>query len=158
MDTPPVPPTQPPSPPSPPSAVPQRPRGWWSRNWKWFVPTGCFTLLLLFVGFVLSICFLVFSILKSSDVYKDAVKRAKAEPAVIEAIGQPMKEGLFPFGNTNVNGPKGEANLSISISGPKGHGTIYVEATKSAGHWNYSVLAVQIDHSEERIDLLHELD
>jgi Cytochrome oxidase complex assembly protein 1 len=40
-------------------------------------------------------------------------------PAVIEALGSPIKEGFFVSGNTNVNGASGEANLSIPISGPR---------------------------------------
>src|SRR5437773_3067210 len=66
--------------------------------------------------------------------------RAKTHPAVIEALGSPVTEGLLLSGNTNVNGASGEANLSIPVSGPKGKGTIYVAATKSLGRWNYSGL------------------
>jgi hypothetical protein len=25
---------------------------WWSRNWKWFVPVGCLSLILLFCAFI----------------------------------------------------------------------------------------------------------
>jgi len=34
------------------AAVPAPPSNWWSRNWKWFVPTGCLTLILLFSLFL----------------------------------------------------------------------------------------------------------
>jgi len=77
---------------------------WWKRNWKWFVPLGCFTVALLFLAFVGSIVVIVFSAMKSTDVYKEALARAKADPAVIEAAS-------------------GESNLAIPISGPKGKGT-----------------------------------
>ena len=95
---------------------------------------------MLSVVFVGSIVLIVFSAVKSSDVYKDALARAKTHPAVIEAFGSPVTEGLLLSGNTNVNGESGEANLSIPISGPKGKGTIYLAATKSLGRWNYSGL------------------
>src|SRR5438034_3360727 len=108
-------------------AVPPTPRGnWWKRNWKWFVPLGCFSIAVLFVVFVGSVVLIVFSAVKSSDVYKDALARAKTHPAVIEALGSPVTEGFLVSGNTNVNGASGEANLSIPVSGPKGKGTIYV--------------------------------
>ena len=137
--------TPPPIPPMPPPPLtPQPPRGgWWSRNWKWFVPTGCFTLILLGVIFVVCIFFFVFSILKSSDVYKIAVTRAKSDQRVVAALGTPIQEGLVPSGKTNVNGPSGEADLAIPISGPKGKATIYAVGTKSAGQWEFSKLAVQ---------------
>jgi hypothetical protein len=129
-------------------------RNWWTRNWKWFVPTGCLTMLALFVLFVFSIVMIVFGAMKSTDVYKDALAKAKANPAVIEALGSPMKDGLFVSGNTNVNGAAGESNLAIPISGPKGKGTIYMKAEKSLGRWNYSELVVEIQKTGDRIDLL----
>jgi hypothetical protein len=138
-----------------PPAIPRTPRpNWWKRNWKWFVPLGCFSIAMLFVVFVGSIALIVFSAMKSSDVYKDALARAKTHPAVIEALGSPVTEGLLLSGNTNVNGASGEANLSIPVSGPKGKGTIYVAATKSLGRWNYSGLVLEIERTHQRIDLL----
>ena len=136
-------------------AVPVTPRpNWWTRNWKWFVPVGCFSMLILFVAFVGSIALIVFSAMKSTGVYKDALERARANSAVIEALGSPITEGFLVSGNTNVNGASGEANLSIPISGPNGKGTIYVAANKSLGRWNYSGLVVEIAKTHRRIDLL----
>jgi hypothetical protein len=137
-----------------PTPIPAQPkRNWWTRNWKWFVPTGCLTIFALFVLFICSIVVLVFSAMKSTDIYKDALAKAKAEPAVIEALGSPIKDGFFVSGNTNVNGASGESNLAIPISGPKGKGTIYVKAEKSLGRWKYAELVVEIQKTKERIDL-----
>ena len=130
-------------------------RNWWLRNWKWFAPVGCFGTLILFFVFVGSVALIVFSAMKSTDVYKDALARAKADSAVIEALGSPITEGFLVSGNTNVNGASGEANLSIPVSGPIGKGTIYVAAKKSLGQWNYSGLIVEITKTHQRIDLLH---
>ncbi len=140
-----------------PPPIPSKPAGnWWTRNWKWFVPTGCFTVLILFAAFITLIVMIVFSAMKSSDVYKDALAQAKAEPAVIEALGSPIKDGMFVSGSTNVNGASGEANLAIPIYGPKGEGTLYVVAEKSVGAWKYSSLVVEVKKTKKRIDLLHE--
>jgi hypothetical protein len=137
------------------SAISLTPRpNWWKRNWKWFVPAGCLSIAVLFVVFVGSIALIVFSAMKSTDVYKDALAQAKANSAVIEVLGSPIKEGFLVSGNTNVNGASGEANLSIPISGPNGKGTIYVAANKSLGRWNYSGLIVEITKTHQRIDLL----
>jgi len=127
---------------------------WWTRNWKWFVPLGCFTVALLFLAFAGSIVVIVFSAMKSTDVYKEALARAKADPAVIEALGSPIKDGFLLSGNTNVNGASGESNLAIPISGPRGKGTVYVSASKSLGRWIYSGLVVEISGTHQRIDLL----
>jgi hypothetical protein len=136
-------------------AVPLTPKSnWWKGNWKWFVPVGCSSILLLVAAFVGSIALIVFSAVKSTDVYKDALARAKAHPSVIEALGSPIKEGFLVSGNTKVNGASGEANLSIPISGPNGKGTIYVAANKSLGRWSYSGLIVEVAKTHQRIDLL----
>jgi Cytochrome oxidase complex assembly protein 1 len=140
--------------PAPPPLAPQPPRGnWWQRNWKWFVPTGCLTLIAVVVLFVACIVILVFSVVKSSDAYKIAVARAKSDQRVVAALGTPIKEGMFSSGKTNVNGPSGEADIGIPISGPKGKATIYVVATKSEGQWSFSKLDVKIEGTGETIDL-----
>ena len=118
------------------------------------MPVGCLSMLVLFVAFVVSIALIVFSAMKSTDVYKDALARAKTNSAVIDALGSPITQGFLVSGNTNVNGASGEANLSIPISGPNGKGTIYVAANKSLGRWNYSGLIVEIAKTHQRIDLL----
>ena len=129
-------------------------KNWWNRNWKWFVPVGCLGSLILFVGFIALIVCLVFGMMKSSDVYKQALAKAKARPAVQATIGTPIEEGLLITGNINVSGPSGQANLSIPISGPDGKATIYLVAAKSAGQWSFSTLVVEIKQTRQRIDLL----
>ncbi|MDQ6912101.1 MAG: cytochrome c oxidase assembly factor 1 family protein [Verrucomicrobiota bacterium] len=136
----------------PPVALPPRP-GWWSRNWKWFVPVGCLSFIAIIAVFVTCIIVFVFSVMKSTDVYKTALNRAKANPEVVAALGTPIKDGLFVSGNTHADGASGEANLSIPISGPKGSGTVYVVATKVAGRWNYSTIEAEISGKKDRIDL-----
>jgi hypothetical protein len=132
----------------------QPPRGnWWQRNWKWFVPTGCLTLLATAVLFVACIVFLAFSVMKSSDAYKIAVSRAKSDQRVVAALGTPISEGMFSSGKTNANGLSGEADIAIPISGPKDKAMIYAVATKSEGTWSFSKLNVKIDGTGETIDL-----
>ncbi|MBV9128516.1 MAG: hypothetical protein JO117_10575 [Verrucomicrobia bacterium] len=152
-----MPPPPPPSyPPQPPGYYPPQPaprRGWWSRNWLWFVPTGCVGLLLLLVAFVLMIVSVVFGAIKSSDAYKTALARAQADPRVIEALGTPILAGWAVTGSVNVNPAGGNADLNIPISGPKGAGAIDAHATKDNGAWNYSKLTVQIKNTGDVIDL-----
>lgn len=150
MDT-----SPPPSPASGSTTTPLPPRGgWWRRNWKWSVPLGCFTLLVLgFLVFITLLVGTVFGVVRSTDVYRTATARAKANPEVKAALGTPIAEGWFPTGNTNVNNGVGDANLSIPISGPKGKGTIYAVATKAGGTWRYSKLEVEVPKRDARIDL-----
>jgi hypothetical protein len=106
----------------------------------------------LVVIFIACMVFFVFSVLKSTDVYKTALDRAKNDQRVVAALGTPIREGMFTSGKINVTGPSGEADIGIPISGPKGKATIYVIGTKSAGEWTFSKLSVQVDGGEA-IDL-----
>jgi hypothetical protein len=138
----------------PPAGMPGQRTSWWSRNWKWFVPAGCLTIIFLFIAFVGGIVMIVFGSMKQADVYKEAVARAQSDPAVVQKLGSPIEPGIFLSGNIYVNGPSGHAKIAIPIHGPKAKGTIYVEATKSAGSWNYRLMQVAVDGEDTRIDLL----
>ena len=129
-------------------------KNWFGRNWKWAVPTGCLTLVLLVCGFVAAIFLFVFSIMKTSEAFQHSMETARKDPEVVAALGTPIQEGWFVTGNTEENGPTGQAQLSIPIKGPKGGGTLYVEARKSAGEWRYATMVVELDGSGQRIDLL----
>jgi len=128
-------------------------RSWFSRNWKWFLPVGCLTAVVVLGG---GIALLVFTLMKSSDAYKGAVARAKASPAVAEALGSPVSEGWLTMGSIRITGSSGNANLTIPISGPKGSGTIYVVAVKFADEWTFKRLVVEIDADHRKLDLLEE--
>jgi hypothetical protein len=126
---------------------------WWNRNWKWFLPVIIVGSIAMFVCFFAMVFTFVTGTMKSSGAYKQAVTTAHADTRVVDALGSPLKQGVFISGNINLNNSSGRANLSIPISGPKGKGTIYVVAIKTAGAWNFSKLLVQIEATSEKIDL-----
>ena len=138
---------------TPPQIPPQHP-GWWSRNWKWFVPVGCLTVIALFAAFIAGIVLIVAGSMKSSDAYKLAMDKAQKDPRVTQRLGTPIKSGMFVSGNINVAGTSGKADITIPISGPKGKATIYVDATKFAGEWKFDRLEVGFDGDPQRVDLL----
>lgn len=127
---------------------------WWNRNWKWVVPVGSLGLIVGLVGFIALVMSLVFGIIKSSDVYREAVARAGANPAVEAALGKPVEQGFFMTGNVSVSGGAGNANLAIPLSGPKGKATLYAVASKSAGQWSFSTLVLELKTTRARINLL----
>ncbi|HEV8577943.1 MAG TPA: cytochrome c oxidase assembly factor Coa1 family protein [Thermoanaerobaculia bacterium] len=135
-----------------PTAVP--PRNWWQRNWKWFIPVGCGSAVVLLALFILSIVFFVFSVIRSTDVFRDVTERAKANPEVRAELGEPVREGWWVSGNVETNGPSGTADISIPLKGSKKNGTVYAVARKSVGRWSYETLEVEVEGREQRIDLL----
>jgi hypothetical protein len=138
---------------TPPPLPINRSTTWWQRNWKWFVP-ACLGGVVLFAGFIVLIVTIVFGMMKSSDAYKQALAKARANPYVQEALGSPIEDGILVMGKINVNGSSGHADLAIPVSGPDGDGTIYVVASKSAGQWAMKRLVVDIKATNERIDLM----
>lgn len=130
--------------------------GWFARNWKWAVPVGCVGMLALFAAFLASIFLVVFGAMRSSDAYQIAMSRARENPDIVAALGEPIEAGWFISGNINVSGPSGEANLSIPVSGPRGAGTIYVVANKIAGEWIFERLELELEGTGERLNLLTE--
>jgi hypothetical protein len=127
----------------------------WQRNWKWLIPIGALVIIavfaLLFAGLSL-----VFGIIKSSDVYKNAVAVASLDAAVQEEIGAPITTGFFVFGSLEISGSSGQADLTIPITGPNGKATIIAVAYKSEGQWIFTTLEVEIKTNQKRIDLLAE--
>src|SRR5687768_6290156 len=94
-------PRPPATPPRPRPPQPQ-PRGWWSRNWKWVVPVGCLTVLLLLAASVAAIAFFVFNLIRRTDVYKDALARASTHPEVVERLGSPIEPKWWLLGNISL--------------------------------------------------------
>jgi uncharacterized membrane protein YhaH (DUF805 family) len=123
---------------------------WMKRNWKWLVPFLCLAALIGIGGFI------VFfeNLMKSSDAYSGALSRVKFNPAVISAIGTPIKDGFFVSGSISENNSWGRANLVFPITGPKGSANVYVSASKSSDKWHFDNLVVQFDKTHEQINIL----
>ena len=126
------------------------------KNWfrRHLVATIVMVAVVAGVGLVLALFVGIMSLLKSSDVYRQAVTKAQNTPAIVEALGKPVTAGWWLSGNINVSGPSGSADLAIPISGPKGRGTIYAVATKQAGQWRFKLLEVAVDGQAQRIPLV----
>jgi hypothetical protein len=131
---------------------------WLARNWKWVLPAGILLALLLFSSFVGGILFIVESSFQHSEFYVQALARARADPRVVQKIGQPLEAGWLASGSVNTSGSSGEAEISIPMSGPNGKGTLYVVAKKSEGRWEFQTLQVEVTGQQERIDLLRPPD
>jgi hypothetical protein len=129
-------------------------KGWFGRNWKWFVPAVCLFIFILIAGGVGGLFAVVEGSIKQSGAYTQALAQAQASPQVTDKIGQPVAPGWFVSGNINVNGDSGDANISFPVSGPKGKGKIYAEAKKSAGQWQFETLQFGADGQTDRLDLL----
>jgi hypothetical protein len=146
--------TRPPQPPQTPSPTGQPPSSWWGRNWKWVVTIGCLTPVILIGGCIAGLVLFVFSAIRSSDPYQEAVRRAQANPEVVSRLGTPIETKWWITGNVNVKNDTGDANLVIPLRGPKGDGAIHVQGTKDGGKWTYSRMTFESNGTQ--INLLEE--
>jgi hypothetical protein len=128
-------------------------KSWWDRNWKWFVPTGCLSILAFFGLLIGGIFFGITSMMQESDAYKGALNKAQHNKFVIEKLGKPIETDGMTSGSINVSGETGDCDLQIPVKGSKGKGTLFVVATKR-GNWTFEHLSVFIEATEEEIDLL----
>lgn len=96
---------------------------------------------------------------RSSLPSKAALERARANPAVREALGTPLKGKLIGENNVMVynagsGGKRSEATFSIPVTGPKGSGTILVAGEKRKGAWHFRRMEITLDKTGATIDLL----
>lgn len=132
--------------------------GWGAGTWIACGCGGCILVILLFIGLavggVVTVGGLTFLGIRKSDVFEEAMQRARTNPDVVEALGEPIEAGLLISGSFQITPTSGAADFSIPVSGPKGKGKLYVVATKSAGQWEFNTLELEVEQSDLRIDLL----
>jgi cytochrome oxidase complex assembly protein 1 len=136
------------------AATPAPPRNWRQRNWKWTGPAGCLSILAMIALFAGSIVFLVLTLMRHTDVFREAVARAEANPQVRAELGEPIREGWWVSGHVRTSLSSGNAALAIPLKGSKRDGTVYAVAHKSAGIWTYDTLEVAVEGRPGRISLV----
>ncbi len=129
-------------------------KSWFSRNWKWFVPTLAAGCIAIPVSMIAIVMLLVFGFIKGMTPYKVAVQEATTDQRVIDLVGEPVQAGWWVTGSTEINGPNGSAALMFPVSGPDGTLTIYVDARRAAGVWTYKDLVAESEATKQRINLL----
>lgn len=134
---------------TPPPLPAKPPADWWARNWKWLVPVLATVALAGMGGFIA----VIMGSIKGSDAYTGALARARSAPAVVAAIGSPIRDAYFVSGNITVSGPTGVADLAIPVTGPKGGASVFVQASKRLGAWHFDHMIVQVDATQQKIDL-----
>ncbi|WP_035648968.1 cytochrome c oxidase assembly factor Coa1 family protein [Flavobacterium sp. ASV13] len=128
-------------------------RNWWNRNWKWFVPTGCLTLIVLFALFLVGVFFEVTSIIKDSDAYIESMELVQHNKILIEKLGSPIETDGMVSGTVSAVNDVRKCDVQVPLKGPKGKATLFVVGEKR-GKWKYSEMSVYIEKTDEKIDLL----
>lgn len=135
-----------------PPPLPQR--DWAQRNRYWFLPLLILAAVGLLLGFVLGIGSLVIGQLKSSPAYVEGMKRARANPETIAALGQPIEEGWLVMGRFEQSNEEVDVTINAPLSGPKDTARLWVSGTTRGEGWTYTQMSVHLESSGRKIDLL----
>jgi hypothetical protein len=130
---------------------PQKPRGWWSRNWKWFVPTFLLIMILLCSGCVTAIIFMIIGGMRHTEPYLSTMQKIQADPQVQEAFGQPIRDDSWmpiptPDGNN--------IDMRWDLAGPKGKGKAYVKARMIDN--KFEIVVIEVTSPDGKRIVLHE--
>ncbi len=135
----------------------ERRKNWFGRNWKWALPTfGCLTIIVLAIIFAFALYSGVSTLFKDSEPYEMAMQSLNNNEYVIEKLGQPIEaDGMFQ-GSINYEGNTASADIKVPVKGPKGEATLLVIAEKYNDVWEYRLMQVELEDSEEIVNLLDE--
>ncbi|MHB1037877.1 MAG: cytochrome c oxidase assembly factor Coa1 family protein [Pirellulales bacterium] len=132
-----------------------KPRGWWSRNWKWFVPIVIVLPLCACGGGCAGLGYFFFwgvEVLKSAEPYKMAFDQVRQDRAVIQRLGEPIEDATWvPSGNIHIEDGRGEASLDFDVSGPKGVAHVRAESRRVDSQWGVVLLEVTFDDGKKMI-------
>ncbi len=132
-------------------------KNWFSRNWKWALPTGgCLIIIIAIAVFAGSLFVGISSIFKDSIPYKEGITLLKENQEANEVLGTPIEVSGMIKGGINVTNNDGNANFDIPVKGVKQEGTLHIIATKTNGKWSYKVIELSVSNSEAIIKLLPE--
>jgi hypothetical protein len=108
-------------------------------------------------GFVLAAISTYEGRFKSTEAYKGALAAARTDPELIEAIGAPIHEGLFPEGEyRSTSDSSGCWSFEIPVSGSEGSATVRVLHHDEPAGSRYTFMVADLEDSQQRIDLLGE--
>ena len=105
-----------------------------------------------------AVFFIVVGALRTSVPARMAVKKAAANPAVVDALGQPLRERWLVTGvlhtRTSKNRTPAHARLKIQVAGPHGKGKIMTTAEKQSGQWVLTQCTITFAGDADSVDLL----
>ncbi len=133
------------------SAEPPR-RGWFARNWLWFIPVVVVLPILICIGCCTGLMTLGVGALKTSEPYQQALAAVQEDANVQEALGTPIEDATFiPTGEINITNNQGDARFDFKVKGPKGRAHVRTECRMVDGVWSIVELIVTVEETGQRI-------
>lgn len=133
-------------------------QNWWKRNWKWFLPTLLFSIL---VGLFLALSIDgnatdIAQAYSDNSLYEKAIEKARSNERVLEIIGdiKPIDKLAFIEGDAIYSNNNSSVALSLRIEGSKRKGKIDIIADKNGTKWEYKKINIRIKNPKEEIQIL----
>jgi len=122
----------------------EKQRGWWSRNWLWFVPVLLLALVVVGGGVAYH---LYFTSVFNLDVCQAAMQKIEANEQLQKELGQPIH--IFRWAVPNARVEEDEKDVRWEIGGPKGRAKAHVFAKLMMGKWETKILEVVLADSKK---------
>ncbi|HTS06825.1 MAG TPA: cytochrome c oxidase assembly factor Coa1 family protein [Candidatus Eisenbacteria bacterium] len=90
---------------------------------------------------------------RRSDAYRLAVETAHEKSKFTDVLGEPVTEGWFFEGKTELGNPR-TTEMLIPVRGRMKSGNLRATAIKDGGHWRLTQLILELTRPDEHIDLL----
>ena len=135
-------------------------KSWRMKNWKWFLPTSFFLLILTIVSIIsVSIDGNIADFAQAysdNSIYEQALEKVKLNQKVKETVGEiePIDKLAIIEGNTKYSNNNNSVETTIRIKGNKNNGKMDISAEKNGANWKYKKITIRIKEPKEEIDIL----
>lgn len=136
--------------------APKNQKGWFGRNWKWFVPTLILVPLFCCCGVPIGGYFLFQDqMIKMSPYYTEPLQLVEQNTAAGEVLGTPIEAGK-PVVSEKIQGGTQYLVIEYPVTGPDGSGVIVAEFDLT-NMMSPEMVAAEfiVDSTGDKIDLLY---
>lgn len=135
---------------------------WLTRNWKWFLPSTLFSILLIVLLFTSTSKENIIDITQAyadNLLFEEAIKKVNEDSKTIENIGkiEPIDKLAILEGNIVYSNNHNTVNASIRINGTKKKGKLDIFATRKGAEWEYQKISIRTKNPNKEIVISEKL-
>jgi hypothetical protein len=132
-------------------------KGWFGRNWKWAVPTGCGIIIVIAVIAIVGGLFWgITGLIEENDGFKEALTRAEQNEIIVSEMGKPLKISGITTGKIRTVSGSSSLDVTVPVEGPEGKGILKVIGSENNEVWTYQKMEIYLSESKETVNLLTE--
>lgn len=131
---------------------------WVQRHWLLMLVLSFLVMMVLSMLAGVGAMYAMMSSLKDTAPYREAMARVRANPSMVQALGEPIETMWIPLGAVEQR-EKGQAQFIVFLRGSRGEGNVDVQGTFEDGLWRYRRLEGEIDGPpRQSFDLRKDVD